>query len=149
MLIADHMNLMWHNGLVGPVVDGEHRWPDLNALYDPEFRTVARRAALDLGIRLEEGVYAGVLGPSYETPAEVRMLAKLGADAVGMSTVPETIVARARGMKVIGISTITNVAAGLSARALSHEEVLESAREVAEELEVLGRGVVRRVGERQ
>jgi purine-nucleoside phosphorylase len=143
MLIADHLNLMWRNPLIGPVADGEHRWPDLHGLYDPKLRTLARKVAQENGIRVEEGVYAAVLGPSYETPAEVRMLAFMGADAVGMSTVPEAITARARGVRVLGISSITNVAAGLSAAELSHEEVLEAGRAIAADLEKVARGVVR------
>lgn len=145
MLIADHINLMWRNPLVGPVAGGEHRWPDLYQMYDPELREMARAVAKESGIRLEEGVYAAVLGPSYETPAEVRMLARIGADAVGMSTVPETITARARGVRVLGVSSITNVAAGLSGQALSHAEVLNAGRQSAADLERLIRGLLRRL----
>ncbi len=143
MLIADHLNLMWRNPLVGPVVPGEERFPDMSRPYDRELRAVARRAAQELGIALEEGVYCGLLGPSYETPAEIRMLQRYGVDAVGMSTVPEVIVARARGMRVLGISSITNLAAGISPAALSHEEVLEAADRLAGDLERLIRAVLR------
>jgi purine-nucleoside phosphorylase len=146
MLIADHINLMWKNPLVGPVASDEHRWPDLYGLYDQEMRSLAREVAAANRISLEEGVYAGVLGPSYETPAEVSMLERLGADAVGMSTVPEAITARARGIRVLGISSITNVAAGLSSQKLQHEEVLEAGRQIASDLEALIRGVVRAAG---
>jgi purine-nucleoside phosphorylase len=125
MLLSDHLNLMFRNPLIGPAVDGEERFPDLTEAYDAELRTLARETAARLKIPLEEGVYAALLGPSYETPAEVRMLATLGADAVGMSTVPEVIVARARGMKCLGFSIVTNPAAGLSGANLSHQEVLD------------------------
>lgn len=143
MLIADHINLMWRNPLIGAVVEGEERFPDMSQPYDRELRAAAREVALREGITLEEGVYAGLLGPSYETPAEIRMLARLGADAVGMSTVPETITARARGMRVLGISSITNRAAGLAAAPLAHEEVMQAGRQLAGQLERLVRGVLR------
>jgi len=145
MLIADHLNLMFRNPLLGPVASGEQRFPDMSATYDPGLRQTARDVALERGIALEEGVYAGLLGPNYETPAEIRMLARLGADAVGMSTVPEAIAARARGTRVLGISTITNLAAGISPTKLAHEEVLEAGRAVADRLESLIRGIVARL----
>jgi purine-nucleoside phosphorylase len=145
MLISDHLNLMWRNPIVGPVVDGEQRFPDMSEPYDRELRVLAREVALAERISLEEGVYAGLLGPSYETPAEIRMLQRIGADAVGMSTVPEVIVARARGMRVMGISSITNPAAGTSPYKLSHEEVLAAGKQVAHDLERLIRGVVQRL----
>ncbi len=145
MLIADHVNMMWRNPLVGPVVLGENRWPDLSDLYSNDLRTLARHVACEEGIVLEEGVYVAVLGPSYETPAEVRMLRRAGADAVGMSTVPEVVTARARGMKVLGVSSITNVGAGLSAQSLSHADVLEAGMQVAGDLERLVRGVLIRL----
>lgn len=125
MLLSDHLNLMFRNPLIGPVVDGEERFPDMTEAYDVGLRRLAKEAAARLKIPLEEGVYAALLGPSYETPAEVRMLGKMGADAVGMSTVPEVIVARARGMKCLGFSIVTNPAAGLSGANLSHQEVLD------------------------
>ena len=143
MLIADHINMMWGSPLMGPVVDGERRFPDLYDLYDVDLRSATRKVALELGIRLEEGVYLSLLGPCYETPAEVRMLQKLGADAVGMSTVPEVLVARARGMRVLGISSITNMGAGLFQGVLNHEEVLEAGKQLAVDLERLVRGVLR------
>jgi purine-nucleoside phosphorylase len=113
MLIADHLNLMFRNPLVGPVAEGDERFPDMSDPYDAELRALARRVARERGIALEEGVYAGLLGPSYETKAEIRMLERLGADAVGMSTVPEVLAARARGVRCLGVSAITNAAAGL------------------------------------
>ncbi|HXV85134.1 MAG TPA: purine-nucleoside phosphorylase [Gemmatimonadales bacterium] len=145
MLIADHLNLMWRNPLCGPVVDGEPRFPDMAEPYDRDLRRLARDVALDERIVLEEGIYAGLLGPSYETPAEIRMLARLGADAVGMSTVPEVLAARARGLRVLGVSSVTNLAAGLSPVALSHRDVLAAGVQLAGELERLVRGVLRRL----
>ncbi len=145
MLIADHVNLMFRNPLIGPVLDGEERFPDMSEPYDAKLRTLARDAAREAKIPLEEGVYVGLLGPSYETPAEIRMLQRLGADAVGMSTVPEVIVARARGLKCLGFSTITNLAAGISPTALSHQEVLEVGRQVGQALGTIVKGVLRRL----
>ena len=142
MLIADHINLMFRNPLEGAVEEGEQRFPDMSDPYDRELRALARGVALQKKIALEEGVYAALLGPSYETPAEIRMLQRLGADAVGMSTVPEVIVARARGIRCLGFSSITNVAAGLSAAPLSHEEVLAAGTQVAGQLATLIRGVL-------
>jgi purine-nucleoside phosphorylase len=125
MLISDHINLMGRNPLIGPVEGREERFPDMSEPYDAALRRAVEGVALELRIPLSQGVYAALLGPSYETPAEVRMLRFLGADAVGMSTVPEVLVARALGMRVIGISCITNLASGLGGAALSHEEVME------------------------
>ncbi|MCH7775628.1 MAG: purine-nucleoside phosphorylase [Gemmatimonadetes bacterium] len=143
MLIADHVNYMWRNPLLGPKLESEERFPDMSEPYDAKLRELARDVALEEGVTLEEGVYAAVLGPSYETPAEIRMLAIIGADAVGMSTVPEVVVARARGMRVLGISAITNLAAGIANVRLNHEEVLAAGAAMSENLEVLVRGVVR------
>jgi purine-nucleoside phosphorylase len=143
MLIADHLNLTGRSPLTGPVVEGEQRFPDMSAAYDPALRGLARRVAAELGLIVNEGIYAGLVGPSFETPAEIRMLASLGAHAVGMSTVLEVIAARARGIRVLGISSITNLAAGISATPLNHEEVLEAGRTVARDLEALVRGVLR------
>ncbi len=142
MLIADQLNLSFRNPLFGPVRAGEERFPDMSATYDPVLRDLARSVARDLGVSLEEGVYAGLIGPSYETPAEIRMLERLGADAVGMSTVLEVIAARANGIRCLGISTITNFAAGISPVALSHAEVMETAAEVGRVLGNLVEGLV-------
>ncbi len=142
MVLEDHLNLMWRGPLVGPVREGEERFPDMSAAYDPEFREVARRVALGLDLELARGVYAAVTGPSYETPAEIRMLAALGADAVGMSTVPEVISARAAGMRVLAFSLITNLAAGISPTPLSHEEVLEAGKEASGRFEALVRALL-------
>jgi purine-nucleoside phosphorylase len=144
MLIADHINLMWRNPLIGQPERGEQRFPIMHEPYDRKLRSLARTVARESGIRLEEGVYAGLLGPSYETPAEVRMLEKLGADAVGMSTVPEVLVARSRGIRCLGFSSITNPGAGLTAQALSHEEVLAASQEIARGLSVVVKGVLKR-----
>jgi purine-nucleoside phosphorylase len=137
MMIADHLNLTGSNPLVGPAQEGETRFPDMTDAYDPGLRRVMRTAAERLKIPLREGVYAGLLGPSYETPSEVKMLRLLGADAVGMSTVPEVIMARALGMRVAGVSCITNAAAGVTGAALSHAEVLETTERVSARFESL------------
>lgn len=142
MLIADHLNLTGRNPLVGHARAGEERFPDLSEAYDGALRALARETARSLGITLEEGVYAGLLGPSYETPAEVRMLERLGADAVGMSTVAEVITARALGMKCLGFSLVTNPGAGISPTPLSHREVMEVAGRAGKELARLVEGVV-------
>jgi purine-nucleoside phosphorylase len=142
MLVADHLNLTFHNPLFGPVRAGETRFLDLSVPYDPELRRTARTVAHEQRIALSEGIYAGVPGPSYETPSEIRMLRHLGADAVGMSTVLEVIAARAAGMRCLAISTITNLAAGLGAGRLSHDEVMIAAREAGERLGRLLSGVI-------
>lgn len=143
MLITDHLNLTGRSPLVGPVLPGELRFPDMSQAYDAGLRALARRVADAAGIMLHEGVYAGLLGPSFETPAEIRMLERLGADAVGMSTVLEVIVARACGLRVLGVATITNLAAGIAATPLSHDEVLAAGRAVTGKLETVVRGVLR------
>ena len=145
MRIDDHINLMMRHPLAGPVQPGEPRFPDMSQPYDRALGALCDTVAREQGTRLEVGVYCGLTGPSYETPAEIRMLERLGADAVGMSTVPETIVARALGMRVLGVSCITNAAAGYTGQPLNHEEVLESTREAAGRFEALIEGVVARV----
>ncbi len=142
MLIADHINMMSRNPLVGAVVGGDERFPDMSDPYDAELRAAARRVAVEERIALEEGVYAAMLGPSFESKAEIEMMKRLGADAVGMSTVPEVIAARARGIRCLGISIVTNPAAGLGGK-LSHQEVLEAADRVKGDLARLVRGIVR------
>lgn len=146
MLVDDHLNLMWKGPLAGPVVPGEERFPDMSAPYDPELAKVAAAAALEVGIELPRGTYAAVTGPSYETPAEVRMIERMGGDAVGMSTVPEVIAARARGMRVVAFSLVTNLAAGISPDPLSHQEVMEAGLEARPRFEGLVRAMVRRLG---
>jgi purine-nucleoside phosphorylase len=145
MLIDDHINMTGRNPLTGPVLDGDTRFPDMSRPYDASLQALAERVAAEEGIRVVRGVYVAVLGPSYETPAEVRMLERLGADVVGMSTVPEVIVARAGGTPVLGISLVSNAAAGLSPVPLSHEEVVEAGREAADRFARLVRGVLRRL----
>ena len=146
MLISDHINLTGRNPLEGPVLPGETRFPDLSVAYDSKLRDIARRVASTQGTRLEVGVYCALLGPTYETPAEVRMLERLGADAVGMSTAPETIVARARGMRVLGFSLITNAAAGTTSALLDHTEVMEVAGRAGGRLADLVKGIVAKLG---
>lgn len=133
MLISDHINLTGKNPLIGPN-DGElgPRFPDMSQAYSRRLRETARQVAGEKGVPLQEGVYAGLLGPSYETPAEIRMLHTLGADAVGMSTVSEVIVARHAGLEVLGISCISNMAAGILDQPLSHAEVMETTDRVRE-----------------
>lgn len=132
MMITDHLNLQFRNPLEGVVEPGDLRFPDMSAPYAPRLQRLLDDAAREGGLQLARGVYAGLLGPTYETPAEVRMLATLGADAVGMSTVPETIVARAMGMEVAGVSCITNPAAGISEAPLNHAEVMEEGRKAGD-----------------
>jgi purine-nucleoside phosphorylase len=145
MLIADHLNFSGRQPLAGPVLEGEERFPDMSDPYDRELRALARAVAAEQRLLLDEGTYAATLGPSYETKAEIEMLKRVGADAVGMSTVPEIIVARARGIRCLGISTVTNLAAGLGAPTLSHAEVLETAEKVKGDLARLVRGIVRKL----
>lgn len=132
MLITDHLNLQFRNPLEGLLEPGDERFPDMSAPYAPRLQTLLDAAAAEGGLTLGRGVYAGLLGPTYETLAEVRMLATLGADAVGMSTVPETIVAVAMGMEVAGVSLITNPAAGISETPLNHAEVMEEGRKAGD-----------------
>ena len=146
MMIADHVNLAFRNPLIGAVWSGEERFPDMSDPYDPALRALAREVARERGIRLEEGVYFQFLGPTYETASEVRMAERLGADAVGMSTAVEVIAARARGMRCLAFSTITNPAAGITGERLAHAEVMEVALRVAGDLERLVEGVVARLG---
>lgn len=130
MLMRDHLNLTGRSPLMGANDDRlGARFPDLVDAYSPRLRELMRQAGRDEGIDLEEGVYAGLTGPTYETPAEVRMLRTLGADAVGMSTVLEAIAARWSGLEVCGVSLVTNPGAGVTGQPLSHEEVLEAAAE--------------------
>jgi len=130
MVVTDHINLMCANPLRGALQRGLPRFVDLTKTYDADLSTLLKRAARQSGLTLRTGVYLAVSGPSYETPAEIRAFARLGADAVGMSTVPEAIVARQCGLRVAGVSCITNLAAGRSRQPLSHDEVLETAERV-------------------
>lgn len=133
MLITDHLNLQYRNPLIGPNLDKfGTRFPDMTEAYSKRLRAKLKDSANELGIELREGVYAAMLGPTYETPAEIRMLQVIGADAVGMSTVPEVIAARHAGIEVLGISCITNMAAGILDQPLDHKEVVETAEKVKE-----------------
>ena len=146
MLISDHLNLTGRNPLVGPN-DGElgPRFPDMSEAYSRRLRAIAGETAREQGLSLREGVYAGLLGPSYETPAEIRMLRALGADAVGMSTVAEVIAARHAGLEVLGISCISNMAAGILDQPLSHDEVMETTERVKSRFLALVTGVIPRL----
>ncbi|MCQ6274839.1 purine-nucleoside phosphorylase [Bacillus sp. V3B] len=134
MLITDHINNVGANPLIGPN-NQEYgvRFPDMSTAYNQQIQAIAKKAATKLGLSLQEGVYVWNSGPSYETPAEIRMLQKLGGDAVGMSTVPEVIVARHAGMNILGISCISNMAAGMMDQPLSHDEVMETTEKVREQ----------------
>ena len=145
MVISDHMNLMFRNPLFGAVEPGDERFPDMSDPYDAALRALLHDSGRTVGVALQDGVYGGLLGPTYETPAEVRMLERLGVDAVGMSTVPEVIVAWALGMRVAAVSCITNKAAGLSLEKLSHAEVMDAGRAVAGRFEALVTEFVRRL----
>lgn len=130
MLISDHINFVQRSPLIGEPGDG--RFCDMSAAYDPVLRAQAQTAATASGYRLHEGVYVWVLGPQFESPAEIRMLRAFGAQAVGMSTVPETIIARHAGMKVLGLSMMTNMAAGMQDEVLSHAHTLATANAASE-----------------
>jgi purine-nucleoside phosphorylase len=144
--ISDHLNLQGSSPLVGPNDDTlGPRFPDMSDAYDPVYRSQAHDAAERLGLRLGEGVYAAWLGPAFETPAEIRMLRTLGADLVGMSTVWEAIAARHVGLEVLGLSLVTNLAAGLSGEPLDHAEVLEAGRQAADRMGTLLAEVVDRL----
>ena len=137
MLITDHINFTGQNPLIGPNEDEiGPRFPDMSEAYTLTYREVAKEAASQLDLTLKEGVYMGYSGPTYETPAEIRMSRTMGADAVGMSTVPEVIVAAHSGLKVLGISCITNLAAGMQAN-LNHEEVVETTQRVKQSFKAL------------
>lgn len=148
VLISDHINLLGQNPLVGPNDESYGpRFPDMTDAYSREFREIAKSVAADLSIPLTEGVYAAVLGPCYETPAEIRMLRAIGADVVGMSTVPEVIVANHMSMKALGISCVTNMAAGILPQKITTEEVMETGEMVRETLVRLLRALLPRLAE--
>jgi len=143
VVISDHLNLLGANPLLGK--NDERfgpRFPDMSEVYDREYQDTAISEAHAMGVELRRGIYAALAGPSYETPAEIRMLRLLGADAVGMSTVPEAIVARHMGLRVLGVSCITNMAAGVLDRPISHEEVIETGERVRETFAELLRRVI-------
>lgn len=143
MLMRDHINLLGANPLRGSNEERfGPRFPDMTEAYSKKLRALAKREARRLKLRLFEGVYAAVPGPSYETPAEIRALARIGADVVGMSTVPEVIAARHLGIDVLGLSSVTNMAAGLSKGKIHHEEVLEAGERMAGQLTAFLRALI-------
>ncbi|WP_428266982.1 purine-nucleoside phosphorylase [Haliangium sp.] len=147
MLIRDHINLMHDHPLRGPNDDRlGPRFPDMTRAYDPALRELARRAASRVGVELKEGVYLASTGPTYETPAEIRMMTAMGADACGMSTVPEVIVASHMGARVLGISCITNKAAGITGEPLSHDEVTETGERVKVQFQALLVSILEELG---
>lgn len=146
MLISDHINFTGQNPLIGmnhPELGD--RFPDMSEAYDPELRAIARKVAKEQELDIQEGIYVGLTGPSYETPAEIRMFRQWGADAVGMSTVPEVIVARHASLSVLGISCITNMASGILPQPLSHQEVMETGERVKDEFIRLIKGVLQQI----
>jgi purine-nucleoside phosphorylase len=146
VLISDHINLQGNNPLAGPNNDRfGPRFPDMTHAYEKSYRELARAEARNLGMTLHEGVYAALLGPSYETPAEIQYLRTIGADLVGMSTVFEVLAARHMGIKVLAISCVTNMAAGILDQPLSHQEVLETGERVKTSFEALLRAVLPRI----
>jgi purine-nucleoside phosphorylase len=146
MVINDHLNLMGVNPLRGPHDERlGARFPDMSEVYSREYQEIAVEEARNMNLELRRGIYAGLSGPSYETPAEVRMLRTIGADAVGMSTVPEAIVARQMGIKVLGISCITNMAAGVIGEPINHAEVIEIGERIHETFKELLRRVIPRL----
>lgn len=134
VLLEDHINLMFRSPLAGPVFPGETRFPDMSEPYDAQLRDLAVRAAAEVDVVLHTGVYAAMPGPQYETAAEVRMLGRMGADVVGMSTVPEVIAAQACGLRCIAFSVVTNKGTGLSTSPQSHDEVVEVGRRAGQDL---------------
>lgn len=147
MMISDHIACFAPNPLIGPNVNElGKRFPDMSNIYDDDLQDIIRQTAKECGLTIREGVYAYLTGPSYESPADIRMLRVLGADAVGMSTVPEAIAANHMGMKICGISCITNMAAGILKQPLNHEEVQETADKAAQSFQKLVTEVVKKVG---
>lgn len=149
MMITDHMTTVVPSPLIGANIDElGPRFPDMSEVYDKELREIIRQAARNTGISLQQGVYVQLTGPAYETPAEIRMCRIWGADAVGMSTACEAVAARHMGLKVCGISCITNMASGMSGKPLDHKEVQETADRVAEEFKKLVTETIRLIGEK-
>lgn len=143
MVIKDHINFMFRNPLIGPNNnDLGVRFPDMSEAYSKKLQQLSHEVAAEQNFKLQEGVYAAVMGPSYETPAEIRMLRTIGADAVGMSTVPEVIAARHAGIEVLGFSCVTNMAAGILDQPLSHEEVIETTERVKPKFLKLVLGII-------
>jgi purine-nucleoside phosphorylase len=146
VVLSDHINLQGANPLSGPNEEKfGPRFPDMSTAYDKQFRKIAQEQGASLGIELDEGVYAALAGPNYETPAEIRFLRTIGADLVGMSTVPEVLAARHGGMRVLGISCVTNAAAGVLDQPLDHNEVLETGRRVQGQFIALLRAILPKI----
>ena len=146
MIIKDHINLSGNHPLIGPNDNRLGvRFPDMSTAYTPKYRELAKECAKELGIEVQEGVYTFFSGPTYETPAEIRFAQTIGSDAVGMSTVPEVIVARHSGLDVVGISCITNMAAGILDQPLNHEEVIETTQKVKSEFLSLVKSIVNKL----
>ena len=146
VLLTDHINLQGTNALIGPNLDGfGPRFPDMSCAYDTDLGRIAKETAFALGFELREGTYVAMTGPNYETPAEVRMARTLGGDAVGMSTVPEVMVAVHSGIRVLGISCMTNMAAGVLDQPLNHEEVIETSNQVRDRFIKLMLGIVKKI----
>lgn len=146
MIISDHINFSGDNPLIGKnLSDFGTRFPDMSVAYDKTLRTKAKEVATKLGIPVQEGVYMMFSGPTYETPAEIRMARTFGGDAVGMSTVPEVIIANHSGMKVLGISCLTNMAAGILEQPLNHEEVMETSELVKEKFISLMTNIIKEI----
>lgn len=146
VLINDHINFMGQNPLVGPNDnDFGVRFPDMTNTYNKELRQIAKKEAEKLGISLKNGVYVACSGPSYETPAEIKMFRMLGGDVVGMSTVPEAIVGNHAGMRILGISCVTNMAAGVLDQPLSHEEVIDTSKKIKKNFEDLIRNIIKSI----
>jgi purine-nucleoside phosphorylase len=146
MVIDDHINLMGDNPLAGPNEDRfGPRFPDMTAVYSARLRRIAEEAARVVGLNLRHGIYVALKGPSYETPAEIRYLRTIGADAVGMSTVPEAIAARHMGIEVLGISCISNMAAGVLPQPLNHDDVMQTTRRVRAQFIALLEGIIGRL----
>ncbi len=149
MIIVDHINFLFNNPLIGPSIPEEARWPDMYNCYDESLVDLVEQTGIDLKIPLRKGVLFVSSGPSYETASEVRMVQRLGGDAVSMSTVPEVLIARARGIRVAGISCITNLATGISSQPLSHKEVTEIANQVKDKFQKLVHEVILRIGKQR
>ncbi len=146
MLITDHINLMGDNPLIGPnLASFGPRFPDMSAAYDKELINTTLAVGQGMGLDLKKGIYAGLKGPSYETPAEIEMLRRIGADAVGMSTVPEVIVARHSSIRTLAISCISNMAAGIMDRPLNHQEVMDTAEKIKPQFMALLDGIIRSI----
>ncbi|TNE95603.1 MAG: purine-nucleoside phosphorylase [Deltaproteobacteria bacterium] len=147
VIIEDHINMMAKNPLIGPnIAELGPRFPDMTQAYNPEVREILATSAQKIGLKLHTGVYAGMLGPTYETPAEVKMMGICGADMVGMSTVPESIAANHLGIKVGGISCITNMAAGIQGKKLSHDDIKEQAVRVMNDFSNLLEEAIEKIG---